>query len=351
MLNIIERLDREKFAPSVCVLAKGGKLDHVVEDMGIPLLELPFETKAKPYGNLHSRVRQLAAPFRPHKFSLWHSFHYSDDYTEPLIARAAGAKAWIYTKKNMNWHRRSWQLRTLLATRVAAQNSDMINEFFAGPIHRRKTRFVPRGVVLEQFRSATPSLRLRERLAIPTDYHIVGCVAQLLPVKGHPTLIAALARIPKTHLLLAGKSLDKNHAAELRKQVTELGLDDRVTFLDFVDDVPSFLAEIDLFVLPTWARWRQEGCPVALLEAMASGCACIATDIPGARDLVVHTESGWLVPPEQIELLAAALQHLLDRPEQRQRLGRAAQARIAAHYTIEHEVAAHEKLYAEALGW
>ena len=70
MLNIIERLDREKFAPSVCVLAKGGKLDHVVEDMGIPLLELPFETKAKPYGNLHSRVRQLAAPFRPHKFSL-----------------------------------------------------------------------------------------------------------------------------------------------------------------------------------------------------------------------------------------------------------------------------------------
>ena len=84
---------------------------------------------------------------------------------------------------------------------------------------------------------------------------------------------------------------------------------------------------------------------------MASGCACIATDIPGARDLVVHTESGWLVPPEQIELLAAALQHLLDRPEQRQRLGRAAQARIAAHYTIEHEVAAHEKLYAEALGW
>ncbi|MCB0005005.1 MAG: glycosyltransferase family 4 protein [Anaerolineales bacterium] len=351
MLNIIERLDRAKFAPAVCVLAKGGKLDKVVVEMGIPLLELPFLTKAKPYLSLRRRVRQLAEPFRPYQFALWHSFHYSDDYTEPLIARAAGAQAWVYTKKNMNWHRRAWQLRTLLATRVAAQNSDMLKEFFASPLHRRKAHFVPRGVIVDQFRQAQPMLGLRGQLSIPADRHLIGCVAQLLPVKGHPTLINALVQVPDAHLLLAGKPLDEQYATQLRQQVAELGLGERVTFLDFVDDIPAFLAEIDLFVLPTWARWRKEGCPVALLEAMASGCACIATDIPGSRDLVIEGVTGRLVPPEQSEPMAAAIQDLLNQPKLRQTLGEAASARVATHYTIEQEVAAHEKMYAEALGW
>jgi glycosyltransferase involved in cell wall biosynthesis len=90
---------------------------------------------------------------------------------------------------------------------------------------------------------------------------------------------------------------------------------------------------------------------VALLEAMASGCACVATDIPGSRDLVVQGRMGWLVPPEDAGALAEAITHLLAQPQLRAQLGQAARQRVLQHYTIEREVAAHEAMYAEALGW
>ena len=350
MLNIIERLNREKFAPAVCVLKKGGKLDQVVEALQIPFLEAPFLVAAKPYGSLLRRARQAARAFRPYQFQLWHSFHYGDDYTEAIIARLAGAKAWVYTKKNMNWYRRAWQVRTFLATRVAAQNSDMLGDFFASLLHKRKVRLIPRGVMTKQF-TAQPTLQLRAALKIPEAVCLIGCVAQLLPVKGHPTLLAALAQVPEAHLLLAGNASDAAYAGRLRQQTADLQIEDRVTFLDFVEDIPAFLAEIDLFVLPTWARWRMEGCPVALLEAMASGRACIATDVPGSRDLIEHGRRGWLVPPEDEAALAEAIHHLLAQPSRRVQLGQAAQVRVAQQYTIEQEVAAHEAMYAEALGW
>ena len=132
MLNIVERLDRGRFAPTVAVLKRGGKLDAEVERLGITLLEHQFTIPARPYHTLIGRARVAAAPLRSHGFALWHSFHYGDDYTEALIARAAGARGWIYTKKNMNWHQRAWHVRSLLAKRIAAQNTDMMREFFAG---------------------------------------------------------------------------------------------------------------------------------------------------------------------------------------------------------------------------
>jgi glycosyltransferase involved in cell wall biosynthesis len=204
--------------------------------------------------------------------------------------------------------------------------------------------------VAEQFEAET-TLQLRAALKIPAPVCLIGCVAQLLPVKGHPTLLKALAQVPEAHLLLAGKPLDVAYAAELRQLATDLQITERVTFLDFVENVPAFLAELDLFVLPTWAQWRMEGCPVALLEAMASGCACVATDIPGSRDLVVQGRTGWLVPPKDEGALAEAIAHLLAQPQLRVQLGQAARQRVAQQYTIAHEVAAHEAMYAEALGW
>ncbi|HVO31341.1 MAG TPA: hypothetical protein VMV18_11410, partial [bacterium] len=110
MLNIIERLDRARFEPGVMVLRRGGKLDAEVERLGIPLIAHQFTIPARPYHTLLRRAREAAAPLRDGRWELWHSFHYGDDYTEPLIARAAGARGWIFTKKNMNWHRRAWHV-------------------------------------------------------------------------------------------------------------------------------------------------------------------------------------------------------------------------------------------------
>ncbi|MEO1368151.1 MAG: glycosyltransferase, partial [Acidobacteriota bacterium] len=156
-------------------------------------------------------------------------------------------------------------------------------------------------------------------------------------------------RRPRWLALIAGRALDADYRSALDAQVARLGIGDRVEFLGAVDDVPAFLRSLDAFVLPTWARWRMEGCPVSLLEAMATGLPAVATDIPGSRDLVEDGEGGLLVPPEDADALAGALGRLED-PALRSRLATSARRRVEAHYAIEREVADHEAIYAEVGG-
>ncbi len=345
LLNIVERLDRDRFAPAICVLKSGGRLEDEIRARGIPLLELPFTVPARPLIRLPGLIRQAAKQFRPYGFELWHSYHYVDDYTEPLIARAAGVKAWIYTKKNMSWGGRAWRVRTALAKWVVVQNETMIEQFFAG--QRRKTRLIPRGVDGGKFHpDALPRLKIRRQLGVRADVPLIGCVANLIPNKEQATLIRAAANVPGAYLLLAGKPLDSGYAAHLHCLCSDLGLVDRVHFLGPVEDVPALHAELDLFVLPS----LNEGCPVALLEAMASGLACIAARNPGSQDIIEHKRSGLLVPPGNPEQLARAINTLIDSPGERARLGAAAHARFRAHYTIEQEAARHAALYLELLG-
>lgn len=345
MLNIIRRLDREIYEPGVCVSRKGGRLDREVEALGIPFIEAPFTVPALPYTSLLPRAWRVAQPFRSYRFDIWHSFHYSDDYTEPLIARLAGAKRWVFTKKNMNWKHRAWYVRTLLASRVAAQNTDMVESFFASPLFRYKTRLVPRGVDIVKYRvGLEPRLGLRTKLGLEGRF-VVGCVAHLVPVKHHQMIIEAAALEPDVVVLLAGKPLDAAYVAALHEQVARLGIADRVHFIGDVENVPAFLAEIDVFCL----SGLQEGCPVALLEAMACGLACVASDVPGARDLIEHDASGLLVPASDPASLAAAFSRLTS-ADLRRRLGSAARKRVEDRYTVEREAEAHMALYDEIRG-
>ena len=176
----------------------------------------------------------------------------------------------------------------------------------------------------------------------------MGCVAHLLPVKGHLTLIQAVAPCPASPLSRAAAGPGLRGLPAARGPRRDLAR--RVEFLGEVRDVPAFLAELDMFALPTWAEWRMEGSPVALLEAMSCGRACVATDIPGSRDIVDSGRSGIVVPPRDADALAQALGRLASDAPLRQELGTAARARVLDAFSIDREVRAHEDLYAEALG-
>jgi len=350
MLNIIKQLDKERFEPAVAVLRLGGRLDEEVRRMGIPLIDAPFTIPVKPYANLLQRAKEAARMFKPYGFDVWHSFHYGDDYTEALIARFAGTRSWVFTKKNMNWSSRAWFLRSLLAGGIVAQNTDMLKEFFDTPFFRGKVRLIPRGVDLEKFRPTERGISDSLNQQGVSDKAVtIGCVAHLVPVKGHPTLIEALAGLPGAHLFLAGKPMDEAYSQELHELADRLGVSGRVHFLGGVEDVPAFLAEMDVVVLPTWDKWRREGCPVALLEAMACGKACVATDIPGSRDIIEDGVSGLLVAPENAQALAGAIGRLMDDQELRDRMGKAARLRVETNFSIDKEVAAHEQLYEDLM--
>jgi glycosyltransferase involved in cell wall biosynthesis len=346
MMNIITRLNREIFEPAVCVSKKGGKLDQEVEAMGIPFLEAPFTIAAKPYVSLLPRAWQSAQAFKPYQFDLWHSWHYVDDYTEPVIARLSGTKNWVYTKKNMSWGSRAWLLRSLLATRIAADNTEMQAAFFNQLGLSKKVRLIHHGIPTDQFSpEVPPKLGLRGQLGIPKEALVVGCVANLTVRKGHHILLEAISKIPDVYLITIGKPMEPEYVTRLEKLRQDLQLQERAFLQGYVEDVPAFLAEIDVFVLPTWDRGSKEGCPVALVEAMSSGRACIATNIPGSSDIIQDGISGFLVPAEDSDALADAIRKLAHNPQLRSDFSKAARLRAEQKFSIEGEVQGYETLY------
>ena len=98
----------------------------------------------------------------------------------------------------------------------------------------------------------------------------------------------------------------------------------------------------DVFVLPS----RSEACPLALLEAMAAGCVCIATDVGDVREILEVAGCGIVVPSESSSALAAAIEHVAEiGTAERQRMGKRAQEAIAARYSQQTQAEKHLVIY------
>lgn len=343
---MIERLDRRYYAPAVCVSHGGaGTLSKEIDRQHIPIIEAPSTVSALPYATLPFRVRKAAKAFEPYKFALWHSFHYLDDYTEPLIARMAGAK-WVYTKKNMNWHRRAWILRSLFASRIAAQNESMIRDFFSSSLFRDKVRLIPTSVDTRLFTpDCPPRLNMRKQMGIGKEEIVIVCVANLMPVKNHPMVIRAIAEVPGVHLWLAGRVIDPDYADTLQRMCEERKITDRVHFLSSVADIPALLSEADIFCMQS----INEGCPYSLLEAMSCGLPVVVTDIPGLRAPVDEGVNALLVKLDDHDAMARAFRRLSEDGEMRRQIGAAARRKAVEHYDLDREARQYSELYKELL--
>jgi glycosyltransferase involved in cell wall biosynthesis len=103
--------------------------------------------------------------------------------------------------------------------------------------------------------------------------------------------------------------------------------------LGFRRDLPDLLSNFDAFVLPSLSE--SEAFPNTLVEAMASGLPCIATDVCSVREIVVEEMSGLVVAPGSVDELAAAVQRLAADPGLRRRLGMAARRRVEQDFSLE----------------
>jgi glycosyltransferase involved in cell wall biosynthesis len=115
-----------------------------------------------------------------------------------------------------------------------------------------------------------------------------------------------------------------------------------VEWAGHVADVPRHLTEADIFVLPSRCG---EGMSNALLEAMAAGCACVASDIVANREVLEQGRLGLLFRSEDAADLATQLGHLLDRPEVRRHFALGARERIRERYAMAEVAARYERLY------
>jgi glycosyltransferase involved in cell wall biosynthesis len=211
-----------------------------------------------------------------------------------------------------------------------------------------RVRVIPLGFNLDRFAGITPPgrRRARQELGLADEAAVITTVGRLTAIKQHALFIEMAARLaetePRARYLIVGNG-------ELREGLERLaaarGLGERVRFLGWRSDLDRIYAATDVFVLTS----RNEGTPVALIEAMAAGVASVSTDVGGVRDVVDDPAVGTLVPVGDPDALADAVGAYLHDPTLRAATGAAARDAVLQRFDLRRLVDDIAGLYRELL--
>ncbi|MDI6893219.1 MAG: glycosyltransferase [Bacillota bacterium] len=317
----------------VTVACPQGELARRVDALGVSRMEVSGRDVSWSWPllrELHAAIRRL----RPHVV------HTHASLAGRVAARLGGVPV-VYTKHNVvriptaagvvppaagpakrlfnRWSGR------LLADRVIAVSGAVGMQLAEAGFDPRRVVTIPNGIDLRPF------VGVEARRERPLGYR-VGTAARLTYQKGLDILIEAAARVvagePRARFVIGGEGPER---PRLEEMIRARGLEGRVTLAGFVQDVPAFLAGLDIYVLSS----RYEGLPLATLEAMAAALPVVATDVGGVAEAVVDGVTGLLVPPGDAAALAAAILALLRDPERVRSLGRAGRQRVEAQFDCE----------------
>ncbi len=191
---------------------------------------------------------------------------------------------------------------------------------------------IPNGVDTTAFATAQPAADIQ---SLRRDGRVIaGILGHVSDVKGYGAFVEAAGRLAGSSdclfVAIGGETTQKGAQAKFEARVRELGIADRFRFLGFRQDVPSVLQAVDIVCLPSLA----EGFPLAVLEAMASAKAVVATPVGGVTEAIVGEENGLLVPPDDPDALTQALRRLIESSELRARLARAARERVQKQFSV-----------------
>ncbi|MBI4138644.1 glycosyltransferase family 4 protein [Candidatus Uhrbacteria bacterium] len=196
---------------------------------------------------------------------------------------------------------------------------------------------IPNGIDLPAFdRSLLPREEARRALGLPADALCIGTVANFYPPKNIPWFLRTIAPLFSSPLTAHGSPIifviigDGPERANIERLHAELTLHDRVILAGRRSDASRLLRAFDIFVLPS----SKEGMPNALLEAMAAGLPCIATDV-GACRWMLEPGAGVIIPPNDSNALERAIRELMDNPEKRRAFGDAARRAVETRFRWE----------------
>ncbi len=281
LLNVISRLDKEKFEPGICCRHERGELFTSAKSLNVPIYISEFSAPMKPRIKGIESVYKLSRFFKKINPDIIHSYNYSDDYSEALAAKLARIK-WIYTKKNMSWGSNGWKIRSKLADAIIPQNNEMVKVFFN---ENKNYSLIPIGIDLNEFKEIEKSNEVSLKYNLNGSTPVILTIANIIPIKGIDFLIKGFELIlddfksPK--LLIVGEDKTE-YADKLKLKIKERNLEDKIIFTGKQNNIRSFFSVADIFILPSMKTG--EGGPISVLEAMASGIISYGSDVPGIRD-------------------------------------------------------------------
>jgi glycosyltransferase involved in cell wall biosynthesis len=348
LLLLIENLNRSRWQPTLLYNATPAlaPLAERARELDADVLAVP----ALPFGFVGARrVPGFARELRHARPDVFHA-HLSWPLAAKfpllgaILARRPVVVATIQLFSRFRLDRSSYLQERLLARgvdRYVAVSDDIaakLVDVMGWPA--QKIEVIHNGVRVGFAEHGDPSTR--RQLTDGVDRPVVFTAARLDPQKGLDVLIAAAVDVPEALFVIAG---DGRERGDLEAAIVERGVEDRVVLLGHRDDIPSLLAACDVFALPS----LYEGSSLAVLEAMSAGKAVIASRIGGTNELIVHEESGLLVPPSDPAALSEAVRRLLDDDQLRRRLGSAARERVQRYFSASVVADRTTRLYEELL--
>ncbi len=217
------------------------------------------------------------------------------------------------------------------------------------PLPPEKHLVIPNPVDLEKFNPEKYDRNhFRDKWGVQPDEILVGLVGRLDPGKGHREMILALGEIakkcPRVKLVVVGRETAGEHtgyATELKSLARESGLEDRIIWAGFTEEIPQVLKSVDIFVMPSY----QEAFGLVLIEAMAMRLPVVATNAGGAPEILDYGKCGILIPPRQTAPLAEAVITLIKNPGLKNKLARAGRERVEKVYALDVVLDQLEDLY------
>jgi glycosyltransferase involved in cell wall biosynthesis len=327
LLALIAGLDRTRVEPSLVLLDGTDERSRSLEPADCPIVRLGL----KRFRDLETprRLWQLARFWRSWRPDVVQVYFIDSTYVGVPIARLCGIKRVVRVRNNLGYWLKSRShaaLGRLYGRLVDATltNSDAGRDALLAAERgsRRSLVVLENGVDLEQFAPGPPPNTAR-----PSTVRI-GAVANLRPVKGLDLLVGAASRLQDDRRLQFTVAGEGPERPRLETLIAEQGLGERFTLPGATTDVPTFLQRLDVAVLCSCS----EGMSNALLEAMATGRAIVATDVGANRRLLMDGACGVIVPPGDALALAAALRELIAEPVRARTLGQKARKVVEEQY-------------------
>lgn len=339
-------LDRCRFEVRVACFRCQGIRAGELRAAGVPIVEIPLRSLRD--RSLLAATRRLLACLRAQQIDLVHTFDAPSTLFGVLLARAVRTPVVLASQRAHRELSPSW-LRHLLRLTDQMTDAIVVNcEFLKRhlvedeKVSAERIRVCYNGLELDRF---SPEGRGKPAEFAPARL-VVGTVCVLRPEKGLDVLVEAYARLrhafPDVVLLVVG---DGPVRESLLRQAAQLGLGESFQLLPAQSEVAGLLRAIDIFVLPS----RSEALSNALMEAMACGCAVVATRVGGNPELVEDGKTGLLVAPGDAGELASALRFLVENGPARARLAESAATFVRSRFSAEASAQRLGEIYEEFL--
>ena len=331
-LKLAGLLPQYSYRVSILTLAADATSPIFHEPVPCPIYLLPLRSTFG--GEAISAAIELRRFLLDQRIAVVQTFFESSDLWVGPVAKLLAGKKLIWSRRDMGIlrqrkHAIAYRIMGRLPDKVFAVSEQVRNytiEVDRVPSVRVETLY--NGLDLAAWPARTGAS------AGPQSPAIVA-VGNIRRVKGHDVFVRAAAivarRFPAARFSIAGEVLEPDFYAELNALARQLGIAERLTFAGGVTDLPVFLRDADLFVLPS----RSEGFSNAIIEAMAAALPVVATDVGGNAEAIVDGITGRIVPPENSDALAAAILDLLENPDAARAMGQAGRRRVEERFTTE----------------